>query len=112
MNKIIKFALVLLSTKSNLSLFRDGFLVAFLSPKAWVFFGVIFPQFLNLEGNFGIQLIILIISWVVLDFSTLIIYGFTAQKIIGWFKTNPKIINTISACALIVIALVIAFTNI
>ena len=100
------------STKSNLSLFRDGFLVAFLSPKAWVFFAAIFPQFLNLEGDFGIQLIILIISWVVLDFSTLMLYGFTAQKIVSWLKTNPKTINTISACALIVIAIVITFINI
>ena len=55
-----------LSTKSNLSLFRDGFLVAFLSPKAWVFFGAIFPQFLNLEGDFIIQLVILIVSWKVI----------------------------------------------
>jgi len=101
-----------LSTKSNLSLFRDGFLVAFLSPKAWVFFAAIFPQFLNLEGDFIIQLIILIISWIVLDFSTLMLYGFTAQKIISWLKTNPKTINTISACALIVIAIIIALTNI
>ena len=101
-----------LSTKSNLSLFRDGFLVAFLSPKAWVFFAAIFPQFLNLEGDFIIQLIILIISWVLLDFSTLMLYGFTAQKIISWLKTNPKTINTISACALIVIAIIIALTNI
>ena len=101
-----------LSTKSNLSLFRDGFLVAFLSPKAWVFFAAIFPQFLNLQGDFIIQLIILIISWIVLDFSTLMLYGFTAQKIISWLKTNPKTINTISACALIVIAIIIAFTNI
>ena len=101
-----------LSTKSNLSLFRDGFLVAFLSPKAWVFFAAIFPQFLNLEGDFIIQLIILIISWIVLDFSTLMLYGFTAQKIISWLKTNPTMINTISACALIVIAIIIAFTNI
>ena len=100
------------STKSNLSLFRDGFLVAFLSPKAWVFFAAIFPQFLNLEGDFGIQLIVLIISWVVLDFSTLMLYGFTAQKIVNWLKTNPKTINTISACALVVIAIIIAFTNI
>jgi len=51
-----------LLVKSNISLFRDGFLVAFLSPKAWVFFGAIFPQFLNLEGDFTIQLLILIIS--------------------------------------------------
>ena len=101
-----------LSTKSNLSLFRDGFLVAFLSPKAWVFFAAIFPQFLNLEGDFAAQLIILIISWVVLDFSTLMLYGFTAQKIVRWLKTNPKTINTISACALVVIAIIIAFTNI
>ena len=100
------------SSKSNLSLFRDGFLVAFLSPKAWVFFVAIFPQFLNLEGDFGIQLIILIISWVVLDFSTLMLYGFTAQKIVRWLRTNPKTINTISACALVVIAIIIAFTNI
>ena len=100
------------STKSNLSLFRDGFLVAFLSPKAWVFFGAIFPQFLNLEGDFVIQLIILVISWVILDFSTLMLYGFTAQKIVNWFETNPKTINTISACALIIIAIIIAYTNI
>jgi len=100
-----------LSTKSNLSLFRDGFLVAFLSPKAWVFFGAIFPQFLNLEGDFIIQLIILIISWIILDFSTLMLYGFTAQKITIWLKANPKTINTISACALIIIAIIIATTN-
>jgi len=100
------------STKSNLALFRDGFLVAFLSPKAWVFFGAIFPQFLNLEGDFAIQLIILVISWVILDFSTLMLYGFTAQKIVNWFETNPKTINTISACALIIIAIIIAYTNI
>ena len=100
-----------LSTKSNLSLFRDGFLVAFLSPKAWIFFGAIFPQFLNLEGDFTIQLIILIISWIILDFSTLMLYGFTAQKITIWLKANPKTINTISACALIIIAIIIAATN-
>ena len=100
------------ATKSNLALFRDGFLVAFLSPKAWVFFGAIFPQFLNLEGDFTIQLIILVISWVILDFSTLMLYGFTAQKVVNWFETNPKTINTISACALIVIAIIIASTNI
>ena len=101
-----------LSAKSNFSLFRDGFLVAFLSPKAWIFFGAIFPQFLNLAGDFTIQLIILMVPWVILDFSTLMLYGFTTQKIIGWLKTNPKTINTISACALIIIAIIIASTNI
>ena len=101
-----------LSSKSNLSLYRDGFMVAFFSPKAWVFFGAIFPQFLSPDGDFKIQILILIISYVVIDFSTLILYGFVAKKIVVWLKTNPKTINTISACALIIIAIVIASTNI
>ena len=101
-----------LSSKSNLSLYRDGFMVAFFSPKAWVFFGAMFPQFLSLDGDFKIQLLILIISYVVVDFSTLILYGFVAKKIVMWLKTNPKTINTISACALVIIAIIIASTNI
>ena len=101
-----------LSSKSNLSLYRDGFMVAFFSPKAWVFFGAMFPQFLSLDGDFKIQLLILIISYVVIDFSTLILYGFVAKKIVVWLKANPKTINTISACALVVIAVIIASTNI
>ncbi len=101
-----------LSSKSNLSLYSDGFMVAFFSPKAWVFFGAMFPQFLSLDGDFKIQLLILIISYVVIDFSTLILYGFVAKKIVVWLKANPKTINTISACALIIIAIIIASTNI
>ena len=101
-----------LSSKKNLSLYRDGFMVAFFSPKAWVFFGAMFPQFLSLDGDFKIQLLILIISYVVIDFSTLILYGFVAKKIVIWLKANPKTINTISACALIIIAVIIASTNI
>ena len=101
-----------LSSKSNLSLYKDGFMVAFFSPKAWVFFGAMFPQFLSLDGDFKIQLLILIISYVVIDFSTLILYGFVAKKIVMWLKANPKTINTISACALVIIAIIIASTNI
>ena len=100
-----------LSSKGNFSLYRDGFMVAFFSPKAWVFFGAIFPQFLSLDGDFKIQLFILIISYIVIDFSTLILYGFAAQKIVSWLKTNPRTINTISACVLVTIAFVIALTQ-
>jgi len=99
-----------LSSKSNLSLYRDGFMVAFFSPKAWVFFGAMFPQFLSLDGDFKIQLLILIISYVAIDFSTLILYGYVAKKIVTWLKTNPKTINLISAYALLIIAIIFAFS--
>ena len=97
--------------KNILSFFKDGFLVAGLSPKAWVFFGVIFIQFLdyNLSSvHFTIQLLILWLSYILLDFVTLILYGITAEKISVWLKSNPKTINFISAIALVIIALFIA----
>ena len=102
--------------KNILSFFKDGFLVAGLSPKAWVFFGVIFIQFLNYNLssiNFLIHLLILWLSYILLDFFTLIMYGITAKRISVWLKSNPKTINTISATALLIISLFIAlFQNI
>ena len=44
-----------------------------------------------------------------LDFISLIIYGAAAEKISIWLKANPKVINTISACALLIIAIAVAF---
>ena len=52
---------------------------------------------------------ILISTYVVLDFLSLIAYAMLARKLIVWIKANPKTINTISACVLIIIALIIAF---
>ena len=98
-------------TKSFFSFFRDGFLVAGTSPKAWAFFPLIFPQFIDFNSNYVFQFFILITTYVVLDFLSLIVYAITANKLIVWIKANPKVINTISACALILIALVIAFTQ-
>ena len=98
-------------TKSFFSFFKDGFLVAGTSPKAWAFFPLIFPQFIDFNSNYIFQFFILITTYVVLDFLSLVGYAIAANKLIVWIKANPKVINTISACALILIALVIAFTQ-
>ena len=99
------------SEKSRLSLFKDGFLVAGTSPKAWAFFPLIFPQFINFGTNYVIQFLILIITYVVLDFLSLICYAILANKLIDWLKANPKTINTISACVLFSIGVFIALTQ-
>jgi len=95
-------------TKSFFSFFRDGFLVAGTSPKAWAFFPLVFPQFIDFSSNYIIQFLILITTYVVLDFLSLIAYAVAANQLIVWIKANPKVINSISACVLIVIALIIA----
>ena len=99
------------STKSIFSFYKDGFLVAGTSPKAWLFFPLIFPQFIDFNSNYIVQFFILITTYVVLDFISLIGYAVLAQKLILWIKANPKTINTISASVLILIALIIIVTQ-
>ncbi len=97
--------------KSKFSFYKDGFLIAGLSPKAIVFFGTIFTSFIDFNSNYYIQFLILISTYVVLDFLTLMIYGLAAEKIRIWLKANPKTLNTISACVLVIIALFVAVTQ-
>ena len=97
----------IISSKSIFSFFKDGFLVAGTSPKAWLFFPLIFPQFIDFNSNYIVQFFILITTYVALDFLSLIGYAILAQKLITWIKANPKTINTISASVLVIVALII-----
>jgi threonine/homoserine/homoserine lactone efflux protein len=98
-----------ISSKSFFSFFKDGFIVAGTSPKAWMFFPFIFPQFIDFNSNYIVQFLILITTYIVLDFLSLIAYALLAQKLINWIKTNPKTINIISASILVLIAIIIVF---
>ena len=101
----------IVSSKSFFSFFKDGFLVAGTSPKAWLFFPLIFPQFIDFSGNYIVQFSILITTYIVLDFLSLIGYALLAQKLISWIKANPKTINTISASVLVIISLIIIISQ-
>ena len=94
--------------KSVFSFYRDGFLVAGLSPKSIIFFGTIFTSFIDFTSNYTIQFFILIITYISLDFLTLMIYAIAANRVSVWLNDNPKVLNTISACVLIIIALYVA----
>ena len=94
-----------------MSFFRDGFVVAGLSPKALIVFGAIFPNFIDFNKNYISQFIILAFTYVLLDFITLMIYGLGARKISLWLQANPRTINLISSAALLIIALVTVFVK-
>ena len=98
-------------SKSIFSFYKDGFLVAGTSPKAWMFFPLIFPQFLDFNANYYVQFLILMFTYISLDFLSLMAYATVADKMVKWLKTNPRTINTISACVLVIIAIIIAFTQ-
>ena len=98
-------------SKSIFSFYKDGFLVAGTSPKAWMFFPLIFPQFLDFNSNYYVQFLILMFTYISLDFLSLMAYAVAADKMVKWLKANPRTINTISACVLIIIAVFIAITQ-
>ena len=109
--KIRSINLEVSDSKSRFSFYKDGFLVAGLSPKAIIFFGTIFSSFIDFNLNYISQFIILMSTYVILDFTTLMVYGLAAEKVSLWLKGNPKILNTISACVLIIIAIYVAATQ-
>ena len=100
-----------IKSKSLFSFYKDGFLVAGLSPKALIFFGTIFTSFIDFNLNYYAQFIILMATYIILDFITLMIYGVAAEKVAVWLKGKPKTLNTISACVLLIIALYVAVTQ-
>ena len=72
--------------KSIFSFYRDGFVVAGLSPKSIIFFGTIFTSFIDFTSNYTSQFLILIITYIALDFLTLMIYGLAAEQSINMAK--------------------------
>ena len=76
-----------------------------------MFFPLIFPQFIDFNSNYIVQFFILITTYVVLDFLSLVGYAVLARKLIVWIKANPKTINTISACVLVLIGIIIALNG-
>ena len=94
--------------KSIRALYTDGFLIAFLSPKATVFFATVFPTFLIAGPNYYEHFFILLLTYISLDFLTLTIYSGIARAIASKLKSNLSLVNYISAGALVVIAIIIA----
>lgn len=51
--------------------FKQGFIVAISNPKDIIFFAAFFPQFIQVSSDIDLSLIILTITWIILDFTTL-----------------------------------------
>lgn len=60
--------------------FKQGFLVGISNPKDIIFFASFFTQFMHVTHNLDQSLILLTLSWIILDFATLsVVYlGFNA----------------------------------
>ncbi len=91
---------------SRRKLFREGFLVAAGNPKAIAFFGALFPQFVDPGAPLAPQLLILGATFVVLDYTFVMIYAMGAARIMPWLvrRGGDNMIARVSGGVLIVAA--------
>lgn len=63
------------------TLFRQGFVVGIANPKDLLFFGALFPQFLETSSPMVPQLVTLAATWLVVDGATMFCYATLGSKI-------------------------------
>lgn len=79
------------NNRSFLNLFTEGFLMSAANPKAIVFFAALFPLFINETIPFIPQVIVLGITFLILDGISLLVYTRFAMKLKGYLENNEKV---------------------
>lgn len=64
-------------------LYRKGFMVGIGNPKDLLFFSALFPQFMDASAPIAMQMLILGITWMVLDCSIMFAYALCGAKVMA-----------------------------
>jgi len=96
---------------SNLRLYISGFMVAAGNPKAIVFFTAFFPQFIDTTQPIFQQLAIMCPTMALLDFSMVMLYAFSANRVLTTGKEKLHRVNRISGAVLVGVSGALALTS-
>jgi homoserine/homoserine lactone efflux protein len=91
------------SDHSGPRILRDGFVLQAANPKALLFFTAILPQFIDAHRNVALQILVLGVSSIVVEFIILFSYGQLAGRALATAR-NPrfeKITNRVAGSLLI-----------
>jgi threonine/homoserine/homoserine lactone efflux protein len=89
--------------RSGRRILRDGFILQAANPKALLFFTAILPQFINPHSQVALQVLVLGISSVLVEFAILFTYGQLAGRALATAR-NPrfeKVTNRVAGSLLI-----------
>ena len=86
-------------------LYRQGFLTSSANPYAVVFFGALFPQFIDPTLAVLPQLVILGLTYLVVDGAMLVLWGWLAQRTLGRIRLLQGVwLNRLSGALMIAAA--------
>jgi len=94
-------------------LFLKGFLIAATNPKGIVYFGALFPQFIQPPGNWVLQYVYLSLIVLLIDVGWMYSYAIAGKKIMQWIQSpqRQKKFNQITGSLLILAGLILGFIN-
>ena len=98
------------STTKSSKLYWSGLITGISNPKAIVMFSTVIPQFIAKNSNKTVSLIILSVTFLVLQFLSGVTYSYFGQGIKSFlqYKTNQKILYRGMAILLVLVAIMIA----
>ena len=83
-------------------LFRQGFVTSSANPYAVVFFGALFPQFIDAGAPILPQLLVLGVTYLVVDGLVLLLWGWAATRTLGRVKSLTGVwINRVSGALMV-----------
>lgn len=71
------------------SVWWNSFFIAISNPKGFIYFGALFPQFINYQQPLALQFLVLTITFLITDLMWMLVYALAGNKIMLWLKT-PK----------------------
>jgi threonine/homoserine/homoserine lactone efflux protein len=76
---------------STKEIFIKGFLVAVTNPKPILFFGAIFPLFMDEKKDLVLQFFIMTATFTAISFCSLMFYGYISKSAKSWFFDENKL---------------------
>jgi homoserine/homoserine lactone efflux protein len=94
-------------------LLSKGFVIAVTNPKGLIYFGALFPQFININQPMPPQFAQLTLIFIIMDVMLMCVYAICGRSIMRWLKSpeHQRWFNWISGGVLIVLGTVLAFSR-
>lgn len=104
---------VAVAPASGRAIFISSLFVAISNPKGLIYFGALFPQFVNYQQPLFIQFFILTCIFLLTDLVWMMIYAAAGSSIMRWMNEprHHKYFNVISGLVLMAAGLVLAFSG-